>query len=575
MLPSHKLLGVLLGLAVVVATYAGWKLFFFTTDDAYIAFRYASNSLAGYGLTWNPPPFRAVEGYSSFLWVVVLREVWRIFGVEPPLAANYISLALGYATLFIGCRFIARMQLPGALSSKRWVLIALAMLGTVSNRTFLAWLSSGLETSLFNFLFTWWIYVGTTSAGARSRSWAVRLSIAATLTALTRPDGLLAVAATPLMLVAASADPILRAPDLEQRLRQILLGLRGSWPLAGLAMHLVWRYLTYGEWLPNTYYAKHVAPWPQSGARYAASFVVEYGVWVWLLFVAGVLVCTIWQRRISDTKSPVMTSGRDRWVAWLERSPPAITVGIVVAHLGYYTFRVGGDHFEYRVYSHLILLLFVSAVWLLSWIVRCWPSSHAPRAWVVLGAMLFFIASSWPIPWSHWAQTRNRAIRAQTFSLIQPLAPSFPAWTRPIVARWDGWQAWLIDHSVGKRHQEHKVFSEFQKNWLPERGHSKLRLEGQGRAVASGGAVGVLGWVLPDAAVIDVMGLNDYVIARNPEIRGVEGHGRQMAHDRQPPKGYVECFRANIAVGGGLYVMPRSEPLTDAEIIACEAKQWY
>jgi arabinofuranosyltransferase len=93
--------------------------------------------------------------------------------------------------------------------------------------------------------------------------------------------------------------------------------------------------------------------------------------------------------------------------------------------------------------------------------------------------------------------------------------------------------------------------------------------------VASGGAVGVLGWVLPDAAVIDVMGLNDYVIARNPEIRDVEGHGRQMAHDRQPPKGYVECFRANIAVSIGLYAMPRSKPLTDAEIIACEAKQWY
>jgi hypothetical protein len=63
------------------------------------------------------------------------------------------------------------------------------------------------------FLFTWWIYVGTTSAGARSRSWAVRLSIAATLTALTRPDGLLAVAATPLLLVAANADSILRAPE--------------------------------------------------------------------------------------------------------------------------------------------------------------------------------------------------------------------------------------------------------------------------------------------------------------------------------------------------------------------------
>jgi arabinofuranosyltransferase len=268
-------------------------------------------------------------------------------------------------------------------------------------------------------------------------------------------------------------------------------------------------------------------------------------------------------------------SSRERWIAWLEQSPPVITVGILVAHFGYYTFRVGGDHFEYRVYSHLILLLFVSAVWLLSWIVRCWPGPKPLRSRVVFAAMLFLIVSSWPIPWSHWAQTHNRSTRAETFPLIQPLAPSFPGWARPIIARWDDWQAWLIGHSVGKRHQEHKVFSEFQRNLLPARGQSKLRLEGQGRAVAAGEAVGVLGWVLRDVAIIDVLGLNDHVVARNPETRRREDRGRHMAHDRKPPDGYVECFRPNVVVRAILYARPRSEPLTDAEIIACEAQPWY
>jgi len=573
---SDRFLGACLFLAVIIATYVGWKLLFFTVDDAYIAFRYASNSLAGHGLTWNPPPFRAVEGYTSFLWVIILREVWRIFGVEPPIAANYISLALGYATLFNGYRFVARMRLPEVLSSKRWALVALVMLGTVSNRTFLAWLSSGLETSLFNFLFTWWIYVGTTPAADRSRSWAVRLSVAATLTALTRPGGLLAVAATPLMLVAASAGPILRAPGPRQTVYRLLVALRGSWPLIGMAGHFIWRRVTYGEWLPNTYYAKHVAPWPESGARYAASFAVEYGVWVWLFFALGTMVATTWKWRVVSTTSPGSMASRDRYIAWLEKSPTIITVGVVVAHFSYYTFRIGGDHFEYRVYSHLVLLLYVSAVWLLSWLVRCWPSGGQARAWFVLGAMVFFIASSWPIPWSHWAQTQNRVIRAQTFKLILPLAPTFPAWARPVIARWDGWQAWLIGHSVGTRHQEHKVFAQFERGWLPERGKSKLRLEGQGRAVIAEPSVGVLGWVLPDVAVIDLMGLNDRVIARNP-ARITEGHERQMAHDRQPPPGYRECFRPNVMAlnGLGLYVERRDQPLTDAEIVRCEAKAWH
>ena len=438
--------------------------------------------------------------------------MWRVFGVEPPVAANYISLAFGYATLFVGYRFIARMQLPEALAPKRWALVALVMLGTVSNRTFLTWLSSGLETSLFNFLFIWWIYVGTTPAEDRSKSWGLRLSAAATLTALTRPDGLLVAAVTPLMLIAAQAGSISSTHGLPQLGRRVLLALRGGAPLVGVAGHLVWRRLTYDDWLPNTY-----------------------------------------------------------TIARSEHKPSHSYSRLLRA----FQFRVGGDHFEYRVYSYTILLLFVSAVWLLSWMVRCWPSPRPLRAWVVFVGMALFIACSWPIPWSHWAQTHNRAIRAQTFYLIQPLAPSFPAWTRPIITRWDGWQAWLIGHSVCMRHQEHKVFSQFQRNWLPERGQSKLRLEGQGRAVATSEVVGVVGWVLRDVAVIDMLGLNDYVIARNPDIRGEERHERQMAHDRKPPDGYLECFRPNVAVGIGLYMRPRSEPLTDAEIIACETKPWY
>ena len=351
-LRSDKLFSVAIGLTVVIATYVGWKLFLFTIDDAYIAFRYISNSLAGHGLTWNPPPFRPVEGYSSFLWVVVLREVWRIFGVEPPVAANYISLVFGYATLFIGYRFMARMRLPGVLSSKRWILIGLVMLGTVSNRTFLTWLSSGLETSLFNFLFTWWIYVGTTSAYGRSRSWAVRLSIAATLTVLARPDGLLVVAATPLMIAAASAGLILRAPGPLQRVHRLLLALRGCWPLVGLVVHLVWRRLTYGEWLPNTYYAKHVAPWPAEWSSVRGLVHRRIRSLGLASFHRGRSRLCHAEKGHDIPTSPASMSSRERWIAWLEQSPPVITVGILVAHFGYYTFGIGGDHFEYRVYSH-------------------------------------------------------------------------------------------------------------------------------------------------------------------------------------------------------------------------------
>ena len=38
-----------------------------------------------------------------------------------------------------------------------------------------------------------------------------------------------------------------------------------------VAAHYLFRYAYYGEWLPNTYYAKHVRPWYESGFRYLYS----------------------------------------------------------------------------------------------------------------------------------------------------------------------------------------------------------------------------------------------------------------------------------------------------------------
>src|SRR3954464_9513817 len=96
---KEKISLAIIALATVVGLYFGWRLFWFLTDDAFIAFRYISNAHLGYGFVWNAPPFRPVEGYTSFLWVVLLDVVWRITGVEPPAAANNITLLFTYLTL--------------------------------------------------------------------------------------------------------------------------------------------------------------------------------------------------------------------------------------------------------------------------------------------------------------------------------------------------------------------------------------------------------------------------------------------------------------------------------------------
>src|SRR3984893_4176262 len=148
---NRRIALILLTLVTLGSVYFGWRLFWFLTDDAYIAFRYISNSHLGYGYVWNAPPFRPVEGYTSFLWVLLLDVLWRISAVEPPAAANNVSLLFTYLTLLTGGLMVLQMRLREELEKYRLLFLCLVLVGVITNRTFLAWSSSGLETAMFNF----------------------------------------------------------------------------------------------------------------------------------------------------------------------------------------------------------------------------------------------------------------------------------------------------------------------------------------------------------------------------------------------------------------------------------------
>jgi arabinofuranosyltransferase len=529
---------VLLAAAVGVTVFLGFRLFLFTTDDAYIAFRYVSNHMLGRGFVWNPPPFLPVEGYTSWLWVALLRLVWGLTGVEPPDAANDLSLVFGYATLFVVYRLVCRIGLPARLERIRFSLLALVLLGTVTNRTFLTWLSSGLETSLFNFCIVLWVDQALTPRGSRGAAWVFRVCLTAMFAALARPDGMIAVLGTGALLAEWTLSD---RHALSERLR----ALGWAFPLLGVAVHLTWRRWYYGAWLPNTYYAKYTTAWPESGWRYAASFVLEYALWIWLL------LALVWAVRRHDVSRPAL-----------------IVIAALLAHVAFYTLMIGGDHFEYRVYSHLIPLFFVSFLWLAARL------DLRPPAAVSL--FLLFIASSWPLPWAHYLETRDLESRAETFHMIRPVAGRFPAWLRFYPQAFDELQAWLITHSVCVRHQEHKVYSTFVGSRLPSR-EEGAALGWEDRHVMTAVNVGLVGWVFPNVAVIDLLGLNDYVIART---RVPPQETRHMAHERRPPPGYIECFRPDFEMALNFPNPPEvrrtggrdGSGLTDHEIVHCEER---
>lgn len=552
------------GVAAVIAV-AGWRLMWFLTDDAYISFRYVSNWLLGHGLTWNPPPFQPVEGYSNFLWVVVLALAWVTTGVAPPDAANWLSLALGLGTLGLAAHWLWR-GLDGEPGRWRVALFALALLALVTNRTYLTWLSSGLETALMNALVLWWLYEST-RAGRLGAVALPRLCLAAALLALTRPDGLGFWVATG--VIAAIVWRF--GPPAEARRA---VAFRSLAALLVPMAHLLWRRATYGDWLPNTYYAKVIAPWPEMGLRYLASFVIEHGVWVWLLAMG--VAAGLWLRRGG------MAEARSRWV---EVVAPTLAIATLVAQVAYYVLFVGGDHFEYRVFSHLVPLLVIALVFALR------STGWTPQGQAAVLAAFWLVGLA--IPWVHWWHSHQLETREETFSMRVPVAPHFPPGARAAVAWWDELQAEMIVALVGTRHQEHKIFHRFQVAAHPPR-EEGARLPWSERHSLLAATVGVPGWTLPHVAVIDALGLNDRVIARAP-LDISKRNRRDMAHDRRGDSRYLHCFLPDVGyraptaeekrtplgpdvVPGSMrrFVMvPREKPLTDERIRECETRDWY
>ena len=106
------------------------------------------------------------------------------------------------------------------------------------------------------------------------------------------------------------------------------------------------------------------------------------------------------------------------------------------------------------------------------------------------------ILLGWPLPWLHWWHTRQLVTRAETFKLHYEVAPLLPAAVRWYGAAWDELEGWLIEHLVGIRHQEHKIFGEFQLARFPARAIGS-QISGAGHPVMAYHTIGVPGWVLP------------------------------------------------------------------------------
>ncbi len=241
------------GLATIVAFVGAIGLVVFhglgylnsVADDAFISFRYAQHLADGLGPNWNSTG--RVEGYTNFLLVALLGGLAKL-GFSIVVTARVIGAVSTIATLLIIYKIWvlwrdddedAGLNPPVFLAS---VFVLLGLSSGVAYYTF-----SGLETTLFMLLLTASAYFYFLERRAASLPWsAVTLAAAA----MTRPEGLIAVAVTGVFYLAGFVAST-------QRPRNYLdvLAWAGVFTLL-YGPYFVWRFTYYDYLLPNTFYAK-------------------------------------------------------------------------------------------------------------------------------------------------------------------------------------------------------------------------------------------------------------------------------------------------------------------------------
>ena len=127
--------------AAAVGLVAHALLYPFISDDAYISFRYADNFARLGELTFNPG--ERVEGYTNFLWTVLLGLLLKL-RLRPDVMARVLGALFGVTVLVVTYLF-TRVYRGGRANP--WD--GLAPLALAGSAGFAVWCSGGLETQLF------------------------------------------------------------------------------------------------------------------------------------------------------------------------------------------------------------------------------------------------------------------------------------------------------------------------------------------------------------------------------------------------------------------------------------------
>src|SRR5688572_10056913 len=173
-------------------------MFDWIVDDAGISFTYAKNLSNGNGLT-SYPGLTPVEGYSNFLWVLILAFFHTIQCFDPIITPKVLAFVLTGIIGFLINRWSKKNRgtyWPGFFIN----------LFLLTHSSYVIWSVSGLENSVYLFTILLYFYLCHKNLDGFSKKYLVGLSVALFLIVLTRLEGGLFGLAFPIILLFQKED---------------------------------------------------------------------------------------------------------------------------------------------------------------------------------------------------------------------------------------------------------------------------------------------------------------------------------------------------------------------------------
>jgi hypothetical protein len=281
-LPKHwKLLIVFAG--IIWAYSYNWL-----TDDIFITLRYIDQLFEGNGLVYNVGEY--VEGYTHPLWLFMIAGC-RALGMNPEFASQILGIISFGAVIYLLTRF-------------GWLAAILFVFNTEGR----IWATGGLETMFFTFLVlaTVWTVI------EKRYKWLRWILLALVLT---RPDGFVVVFIVLVFIF------------FENKKDAVKVGL----PLLLYLPYLLWRYLYYGDIVPNPYYAK-------SGGDFYYSQGFYY-IWIYLSVYISTFLVFI-------------------GLKFIKQREIQLSFAVIFGYIIFFVARVGGDFMYARFIIPLIPLIY-------------------------------------------------------------------------------------------------------------------------------------------------------------------------------------------------------------------------